>query len=86
MTDHSEHTLRPELVSLFTEFCEALQNVINAGADVHTQVNGTSAAILNTRVASTLGIKVNYITRESPAEQEAIVSPFAHFDIAFTDV
>ena len=82
----NDRPVRPDLVPLLRQFCEAMQQVIYAGADVKAEVKGKPATILNTDVASTLGIKVRYITSESPEEQETIIPAFTPFSVSFTDV
>ncbi len=78
--------MRPEQYTLFQEFSTALQMVINSGADVRAEINGKSRGVLGIESVDMYTVKVRFISAESPEEQTAWVSPFTHFDVAFTAV
>ena len=77
--------MKPGLVLLFRTYCQALQAVIWAGADVRMELDGRSVGVLNVEVLGG-ALVVCFISCASPEEQRAVVAAMAPFTVAFAEV
>lgn len=67
---------------LFRAYCQALQAVITAGADVHLLLGDRSCGVIEVQECGE-GLLVCFITSDSPTEQRVMVSPSTSLTVAF---
>ena len=73
-------------MELLERYLEGLNDVINAGADVRTFVNGKSVPVIDIEIAQeTQNLKITYLNRESPFDKTAFVPLRTQFTVEFND-
>ncbi len=77
--------MKPALFPLFAAYCQTLQAVIWAGADVRMELDGRSVGVLNVEVLGD-ALVVCFISSASPEEQRAVVAAMTPFTVAFAEV
>ena len=71
-------------MELVSQYVQAVQAVIAAGANVRMVMNGVSVGVLSVEM-SERGLQVSYLTPASPSEQSVFVSLATVFTVAFDD-
>ena len=64
--------------------CQALQEVIYAGADVRVELAGRWCGVLNVEAVGENAF-IYYITRDAPEEQCAVIAGTTPFSVAFSE-
>ena len=76
--------MKPGLVPLFRTYCQALQAVIWAGADVRMERDGRSVGVLSVEALGD-ALLVSFISSASPEEQRAVVAALTPFVVVFAE-
>ncbi len=76
--------MKPALFPLFAAYCQALQAVIWAGADVRMELDGRSVGMLNVEALGDV-LQVCFISSASPEEQRVVVAALTPFSVAFVE-
>lgn len=77
--------MKEGLFPLFVAYCQPLQAVIDAGADMRVELAGRWCGVLTVETVGENAL-IHFITAETPEEQCAVVAATTRFSVAFSEV